>query len=110
MPATWWQRCGWSTRVTSTDPWFNEIVRLLHERSGEFAAWWDEQLVQPPRDGTKHYDHPQAGRLSFDYTVLDVADERFASLQLISYFADAGNGNAREDGAAAPSAPRREVT
>lgn len=67
------------------DPWFNEIVRLVHERSAEFAGWWDEQLVQLPRDGTKYYDHPQAGRLSFDYTVLDVADERFASLQLVSY-------------------------
>ena len=67
------------------DPWFNEIVHLLHERSARFAAWWDQQLVQLPRDGTKYYDHPQAGRLSFDYTVLDVADERFASLQLVSY-------------------------
>jgi transcriptional regulator with XRE-family HTH domain len=74
------------------DPWFNEIVHLLHERSAEFAAWWDEQLVQLPRDGTKYYDHPQAGRLSFDYTVLDVADERFASLQLVSYLPTPGTG------------------
>jgi transcriptional regulator with XRE-family HTH domain len=74
------------------DPWFNEIVRLLHERSVEFAEWWDEQLVQLPRDGTKHYDHPQAGRLSFDYTVLDIADERFASLQLVSYLPTPGTG------------------
>jgi hypothetical protein len=67
------------------DPWFNEIVNLLRARSAEFAAWWEERLVQLPRDGTKHYDHPRAGRLTFDYTVLDVADERFASLQLVSY-------------------------
>ena len=67
------------------DPWFNEILSLLRERSAEFAAWWEERLVQLPRDGTKHYDHPRAGRLTFDYTVLDVADERFASLQLVSY-------------------------
>jgi transcriptional regulator with XRE-family HTH domain len=67
------------------DPWFNEILGLLRERSAEFAAWWEERLVQLPRDGTKHYDHPRAGRLTFDYTVLDVADERFASLQLVSY-------------------------
>lgn len=67
------------------DPWFNEIVSLLRQRSAEFAAWWDQRLVQLPRDGTKHYDHPRAGRLSFDYTVLDVSDERFASLQLVSY-------------------------
>lgn len=67
------------------DAWFNEILSLLRERSAEFAAWWEERLVQLPRDGTKHYDHPGAGRLTFDYTVLDVADERFASLQLVSY-------------------------
>ena len=72
------------------DPWFNEIVSLLRERSGEFAAWWDERLVQLPRDGTKHYDHPRAGRLSFDYTVLDVADERFATLQMVSYLPTPG--------------------
>jgi hypothetical protein len=38
-----------------------------------------------PRDGTRYYDHPEAGRLSFDYTILDVADERFASLHLVFY-------------------------
>jgi transcriptional regulator with XRE-family HTH domain len=74
------------------DPWFNEIVRLLHARSAEFAAWWDEQLVQLPRDGTKCYDHPQVGRLSFEYTVLDVADERFASLHLVSYLPTPATG------------------
>jgi transcriptional regulator with XRE-family HTH domain len=74
------------------DPWFNEIVRLMHERSAEFAAWWDQQLVQLPRDGTKYYNHPQAGQLSFDYTVLDVADERFAALQLVSYLPTSGTG------------------
>jgi transcriptional regulator with XRE-family HTH domain len=74
------------------DPWFNEIVHLLYERSAEFAAWWDEQLVQLPRDDTKYYDHPRVGRLSFDYTVLDVADERFASLQLVSYLPTPGTG------------------
>ena len=67
------------------DPWFNEIVLLMRQRSHEFAAWWSQQLVQLPRDGTKTYDHPRAGRLTFDYTVLDVSDERFASLHLVSY-------------------------
>jgi transcriptional regulator with XRE-family HTH domain len=99
------------------DPWFNEIVGLLRERSAEFASWWDQRLVQLPRDGTKHYDHPQAGRLSFDYTVLDVADERFSSLQLVSYLPTPGTDTerrlqrllrapARARGARAPRQPR----
>ena len=78
------------------DPWFGEIVSLLRERSVEFATWWEERLVQLPRDGTKHYDHPRAGRLSFDYTVLDVADERFASLQLVSYLPTPGTDTERK--------------
>ncbi|HEX6133867.1 MAG TPA: hypothetical protein VFZ24_07885, partial [Longimicrobiales bacterium] len=45
-----------------------------------------------PRDGTKHYDHPDGGRLSFDYTVLDVADERFTSLHLALYLPTPGSG------------------
>jgi hypothetical protein len=40
----------------------------------------------------KQYDHPQAGRLVFDYTVLDVADERFASLHLALYMPSEGTG------------------
>lgn len=72
------------------DAWFNEMIRLVHSRSVEFAQWWDDQLVQLPRDGTKQYDHPQAGRLTFDYTVLDVADERFTSLHLALYLPSEG--------------------
>ena len=67
------------------DPWFNELIQLLRARSPEFAAWWGDQLVQLPRDGTKYYNHPKSGRLAFDYTVLDVADERFATLHLVLY-------------------------
>ncbi|HEX6309689.1 MAG TPA: helix-turn-helix transcriptional regulator [Longimicrobiales bacterium] len=74
------------------DPWFNEVIEHVRARSPEFARWWDEQIVQLPRDGTKHYDHPDAGRLSFDYTVLDVADERFTSLHLALYLPTPGSG------------------
>jgi MmyB-like transcription regulator ligand binding domain len=83
----------------------SEPVTFLHERSAEFAAWWEEQLVQLPRDGTKYYDHPEAGRLSFDYTVLDVADERFASLHLVSYLPTPGTTGGSSD---RPRRTRRE--
>ena len=67
------------------DPWFNELVALLRARSREFAGWWNQHDVQLLQDGMKCYDHPEMGRLSFDYTVLDLADERSASLHLVTY-------------------------
>jgi transcriptional regulator with XRE-family HTH domain len=67
------------------DPWFNELIALLQRRSPEFAGWWNEHNVQIPAEGTKAYDHPEAGRLTFDYTVLHVAGDRFASLDLVTY-------------------------
>ena len=40
----------------------------------------------------KHYEHPEAGRLVFDFTVLEVLDERMASLRLITYVPAPGTG------------------
>jgi transcriptional regulator with XRE-family HTH domain len=67
------------------DPWFNELVHLLCDRSREFAKWWDDHDVQIKQYGVKYYDHPEAGRLAFDYTALDVTDEGLASLRLVTY-------------------------
>ena len=67
------------------DRWFNELVDLLQHRSPEFASWWNEHNVQIPADGVKAYDHPGVGRLTFDYTVLHVAGEQFAGLNLVTY-------------------------
>jgi transcriptional regulator with XRE-family HTH domain len=67
------------------DPWFNELVELLHRRSPEFAAWWNEHNVQIPPDGVKAYDHPEAGRLTFHYTLLHVASDQFTGLELVTY-------------------------
>lgn len=55
------------------DPWFNELVHALRARSPEFAAWWDDHNVQLPQHGVKIYDHPEAGRLEFDYVTLALA-------------------------------------
>jgi len=74
------------------DAWFNELIRVLRERSAEFAAFWGAHDVQLPRDGVKVYDHPTAGRLTFDYTQLDIADERLAALRLIVYVPVPGTG------------------
>ena len=74
------------------DPWFNELVELLRKGSPEFAGWWSAGDVKVEHDGVKCYEHPEAGRLSFDFTVLDVADERLAALRLITYVPAVGTG------------------
>jgi transcriptional regulator with XRE-family HTH domain len=67
------------------DPWFNELVDLLRARSREFAQWWNQHDVQLAQDGVKCYDHPEVGRLTFDFTVFDLADERSGPLHLVTY-------------------------
>lgn len=67
------------------DPWFNQLIEALRQHSPEFAAWWGNQEIQAYEDGTKHYEHPEVGRLSFEYTVLNVADQRYAALSLVTY-------------------------
>ena len=42
--------------------------------------------------GVKHYEHPEAGRLVFDYSVLEVLDERMSSLRLVAYVPAPGTG------------------
>ena len=67
------------------DPWFMELIELVRDRSPEFARWWENHDIKAYQDGEKHYDHPQAGRLSFEFTLLRVADQRFHELSLITY-------------------------
>lgn len=73
------------------DAWFNEIVEVLRAGSPEFAALWTAHVLHPYQDGMKEYDHPEAGRLAFEYTLLHVTDERFASLSLVTYLPVAGS-------------------
>jgi transcriptional regulator with XRE-family HTH domain len=74
------------------DPWYHEVVDRLCVESAEFAAWWRDHEVQPHEDGAKAFDHPRGGRLSFDYSVLDLRDERFPNLSLVTYAPQPGTG------------------
>jgi len=83
-------RATYASRVD--DPWFNELVTILRSGSREFESWWNENEIESSQEGVKHYDHPEAGRLVFDFTVLEVLDERMASLRLITYVPAPGTG------------------
>jgi transcriptional regulator with XRE-family HTH domain len=95
-------RAQYASRVD--DPWFNELVTVLRTRSQQFERWWNENDIETWQEGVKHYQHPEAGRLVFDYTVLEVLDERMSSLRLISYVPAPGTGT-REKMEALLSAP-----
>jgi hypothetical protein len=83
-------RATYASRVD--DPWFNELVSILRARSPQFERWWNENDIKTWEEGVKHYEHPEAGRLVFDFTVLEVVDERMASLRLITYVPAPGTG------------------
>jgi transcriptional regulator with XRE-family HTH domain len=83
-------RATYASRVD--DPWFNELVILLRTRCEQFERWWNENDIEVFQEGVKHYEHPEAGRLVFDYSVLEVLDERMASLRLIAYVPAPGTG------------------
>jgi transcriptional regulator with XRE-family HTH domain len=83
-------RASYARRVD--DPWFNELVTLLRSRSEEFERWWNENDILVFQEGVKHYEHPEEGRLVFDFSVLDVMDERMSSLRLIAYVPAPGTG------------------
>lgn len=83
-------RATYASRVD--DPWFNELVTLLRTRSAQFERWWNENDIETSQEGVKHYEHPVAGRLVFDFTVLEVMDERMSSLRLVAYVPAPGTG------------------
>jgi transcription regulator MmyB-like protein len=74
------------------DPWFNELIQLMRTRSAEFERLWNDHEIALSHEGIKHYEHPEVGRLVFDFTVLDVVDERMASLRLVTYVPAPGTG------------------
>ena len=83
-------RVAYASRVD--DPWFNELVTVLRTRSADFERWWNQNDIQVAQEGVKHYEHPEVGRLVFDFSVLDVMDERMSSLRLVAYVPAPGTG------------------
>ncbi|HZA99016.1 MAG TPA: helix-turn-helix transcriptional regulator [Gemmatimonadales bacterium] len=83
-------RASYANRVD--DPWFDELIHLLRSRSPEFDRLWDAQGLEMSTEGTHNYEHPVAGRLVFDYTIMDVLDERLAPVRIATYVPAPGTG------------------
>jgi transcriptional regulator with XRE-family HTH domain len=87
-------RAAYANRVD--DPWFDELIHVLRSRSPEFDRLWDAHGLEMCTEGTHHYEHPAAGRLVFDYNIMDVLDERLAPVRLATYVPAPGTGTRRK--------------
>lgn len=56
-------------------PDFERLIATLRSASAEFAQWWLAQDVKLPLTGDKWINHPNAGRMGFEYTMLQVTGQ-----------------------------------
>lgn len=56
------------------DPWVTEFVRKLKNESREFEQWWSMHNVENEKESYKIFNHPIAGKLTFEHTSFFVAD------------------------------------
>jgi hypothetical protein len=52
------------------DPKVVALVERLHAASAEFASWWAQVDVAQFQTRVRHYRHPRAGELAFEYQQL----------------------------------------
>ena len=62
---------------------FEDLVRLLRQRSNEFCTWWSVHEVRGQVAGRKLLHHPRHGRLLADYVTLQSNDDK--RLKLVMY-------------------------
>lgn len=68
------------------------LIEHLRAGSPEFRTWWDGHTVRVHDHGTKTIDHPQVGRLTLTYEVLEVPSA--PGIILASYLAEPGTPHA----------------
>ncbi|GAJ25583.1 hypothetical protein JCM15457_453 [Liquorilactobacillus sucicola DSM 21376 = JCM 15457] len=56
------------------DPWVTEFVQKLKKESSDFSKWWSMHNVEQERENYKVFNHPTAGKLTFEHTSFFVAD------------------------------------
>jgi len=59
------------------------LVKRLRQEAPDFAALWSQHDVQPMRNLTKRFRHPEAGEMAFEYTHLWFG--RHSELRLTTY-------------------------
>jgi len=56
------------------DPWWNEMIDKLSEKSVKFREWWPDYEVMGAPEGKKVLHHPQVGELILDNISFQVSD------------------------------------
>jgi len=69
--------------VWAGDRAFAELLEQLRQRSPQFVAWWEAHEVRGTASGRKILNHPEKGRLQFEYSSFQANDD--PSLKLVIY-------------------------
>ncbi len=71
------------------DPHFATLIEDVRRQSPEARNWWSRHEVLPPAGGTKRLRHKLLGEITFNHTVLQVADD--PGQKLVTFSAADGN-------------------
>jgi transcriptional regulator with XRE-family HTH domain len=81
-----------ATSTVRHDPAMVELVAILNDESPTFAAWWPEHDVSGFETRLRRFDHPAAGRLTFEYQQLTPVE--WPSLRVVAQLAVPGDDSA----------------
>jgi len=87
------------------DASFERLVARLTKLSPEFAAWWPQREVAEPLAGRKRLNHPEAGRMEFEYSSFSVSNQ--PDMKLIVFTPLEEDGTARKLAQLLTKAPPR---
>ena len=82
-----------ATSAVRHDPAMVELIDTLTDRSAEFRAWWPEHDVARFETRIRRFDHPRAGRLTFEYQQLTPAE--WPGLRIVVHLPVPGDDSAQ---------------
>ena len=82
-----------ATTAVRHDPTMVELVARLSDVSPEFRAWWPEHDVARFETRIRRFDHPRAGRLTFEYQQLTPAE--WPGLRIVVHLPVPGDDSAQ---------------
>ena len=82
-----------ATSAVRHDPAMVELIDALTERSAEFRSWWPEHDVARFETRIRRFDHPRAGRLTFEYQQLTPAE--WPNLRIVVHLPVPGDDSAQ---------------
>lgn len=82
-----------ATSAVRHDPAMVELVTCLESASEEFRTWWPDHDVARFETRLRRFDHPRAGRLTFEYQLLAPAE--WPSLRVVVQLPVPGDDSAQ---------------